>query len=246
VAPCRDAGRAELTVTDGLIVFARMGSARLPGKMLADVGGRPLLARVLERARRVPGVMLIVATTTRADDDPLAACAEAAGVAVFRGADDDVAGRALACARAHGFPRFGRVTGDSPFLEPALYEALLARHRDERLDLATNAFPRSYPVGVTAEVIATAALARAYSAGAAERLREHMTTYIYEHPEGFRIANLAAPDGRYAGLRLAVDTADDLARATWIVGRLGDRAAAASLDEIATLARRFDSGVRAA
>ena len=233
-------------MADGLIVFARMGSARLPGKMLAELAGRSLIARVLDRARRVNGVTPVVATTTRAADDALAAAVASLGVPVFRGDDADVAGRALACARAFGFMRFARVTGDSPFLEPALYETLLRRHRDEALDLATNAFPRSFPVGVTAEVIATDALARVCAATAEPRLREHMTTYIYEHPDAFRIANEAAPDDRYAGLRLAVDTPDDLARAAWIVERLDMGAAEAPLDRIVALARRHDGATRAA
>lgn len=235
-----------MTVTDGLIVFARMGSARLPGKMLADIGGRTLLGRVLDRARRVAGFTLVVATTTDAADDPLAAAAAADDVPVFRGDTDDVAGRALACARVHGFTRFGRITGDSPFLDPALYDALFARHRAAALDLATNAHPRSFPVGVTAEVIATGALARICAATTEPRHREHMTSYVYEHPQAFRIANLDVPDGRYAGLHLAVDTASDLARARWIVANLGDPVAGADLDTIVALARRYEREGRAA
>jgi spore coat polysaccharide biosynthesis protein SpsF len=223
-----------------------MGSARLPGKMLADLAGQPLIARVLDRARCVNGVTPVVATTTRADDDPLAVAVAALGMPVFRGDGADVAGRALACARAFGFERFARVTGDSPFLEPTLYDTLLRRHRDEALDLATNAFPRSFPVGVTAEVIATAALARVCAATAEPHFREHMTTYVYENPGAFRIANEAAPDDRYAGLHLAVDTPADLARAVWIVERLGRDAAAAPLDRVVALARRHDGATRAA
>ncbi|MEX2649727.1 MAG: NTP transferase domain-containing protein [Alphaproteobacteria bacterium] len=230
---------------NGLIVFARMASRRLPGKALHDVAGRPLLGRVLDRARRVPNATLVVATTAFADDDALARYAEAEGVSVFRGAAGDVAGRALACARAYGFVRFGRVTGDSPFMDPGLFTRLLERHEAEGLDLATNVFPRSFPPGLSAEVVATDALARVTAATSEPCHREHATKYIYEHADAFRIANVAAGDGRYAGLHLAVDTADDLARATSIAHRLGPRAATAALDEIAELALAFDARDRA-
>lgn len=230
---------------NGLILFARMASTRLPGKALLDVAGRPLLGRVLDRARRVRGATLVVATTALAADDALTRFAESEGVSVFRGAAEDVAGRALACARAHGFVRFGRATGDSPFMDPGLFARLIERHEAEGLDLATNVFPRSFPPGLSAEVMATDALVRVVTATSDPRHREHVTTYIYANAQAFRIANIAAPDDRYAELNLAVDTADDLARATSIAHRLGARAATAPLDEVALLARAYDASARA-
>ena len=100
----------------GIIVFVRYDSRRLPGKALCGLGGRPLLGRVLDRARLVPGGHpIVVATSDRAVDEPVATFTRSENVEVFRGSADDVAARALACAEAFGFVSFARICGDSPF-----------------------------------------------------------------------------------------------------------------------------------
>jgi spore coat polysaccharide biosynthesis protein SpsF len=157
-------------------------------------------------------------------------------VAVFRGSPENVAGRALACAEHHGFERFARLCGDSPFFDPEIVDRLVARHVSEGLDIATNVFPRTFPTGASVEVVATAALRRALAAMTDAAEREHMTQYFYRHPEEFSISNLAAADGRYAAIALAVDTPDDLARSRWMVAQLGERASTAGLDDLASLA----------
>jgi len=219
------------------MIFARMGSSRLPGKALRPIGDAPLLGWVLARARRVAATRaIVIATTRRADDDAIADFAAAHAAAVFRGAAEDVAGRALACAEHHGFDRFARVCGDSPFFDPEIVDRLIARHVAKGLDIATNVFPRTFPSGASVEVVATAALRRALAAMTDATEREHMTQYFYRHPEDFSISNLAATDERYADVALAVDTPDDLARSRWMVAQLGDRASTASLDDLAALA----------
>ena len=228
-------------MSTGLIVFARLDSRRLPGKALVDLGGRPLLGRVLDRVRRVGGGQeIVVATSGRTIDDAIAELAAAEGATVFRGATDDVAGRALACAERHGFERFARVSCDSPFVDPELIARLIALGNAEDLDLATNVFPRSFPPGCSVEVIATAALRRACGAMEDEEDKEHLTRYFYRHPEGFRIFNLAATEGRYEGVRLTVDDARDLTRAAWILEPLVGPAEAAALDEVVALARAWE------
>lgn len=227
-------------MTTGLIIFARMGSKRLPGKALRAVGGRPLLAWVIERARRVGEAgPIIVATSEHAADDAIADRAVRQGAVVFRGALDDVADRALACADRYGLTRFARICGDSPFFEPAMVEQLIAQHSSLELDLATNVFPRTFPPGASVEIIATEALRRAVTASKDPWEREHITQHLYRHPERFSIRNFAAPDDRYAGVALAVDTEQDLERSRWIVARLGDATATAGLDELAALARAW-------
>jgi spore coat polysaccharide biosynthesis protein SpsF len=229
-------------VSTGLIVFARFDSRRLPGKALRSLSGRPLLGRVLDRARRVAGIDgIVVATSERPVDDVIAELAEREAVSRFRGAADDVAGRALACAEANGFARFVRISGDSPFFDPEIVARLIERHLTLDLDLATNVWPRSFPAGASAEVISTQAMRRA-CADMDDDDREHVTRYFYRHPDAFRIFNLSAPDERYAGVRLAVDDGDDLERATWIVERLEDPAEAAQLDDIVALARAWQRG----
>jgi spore coat polysaccharide biosynthesis protein SpsF len=224
----------------GLVVFSRFDSWRLPGKALLDVGGRPLLGRVLDRARRVPGGhLIVVATSDRPIDDPIAGFASGEGIAVFRGEAENVAARALACAEEFGFEAFARISGDSPFIDPVLVSRLLEMQEQGSADVATNVHPRSFPSGISVEVIATAALRRAVRSMTEPEDREHVTRFIYRYPGEFLIENFHAGDDRYARLDLAVDTGTDLEMAAWIVSRIDGPPEQAGLDDIATLAREW-------
>ncbi len=230
-------------MTVGVVVFARLDSRRLPGKVLAPVAGRPLLGRVLDRLRRVRAAdALIVATSDRPGDDAIAAYAEGEGIDVFRGAGDDVLGRARACADAFGLDALVRVSGDSPFIDPDLVDAAIRVHRDEGPDLTTNVFPRTYPQGVSVEVIAADALARIAAAVNDGDDREHVTRYLYRHPDDIRIRNLSADGPPAFDVRLTVDTAEDLARADWIAARAPGDPADLTLDQVIDLARRWHAG----
>ena len=226
----------------GLIVFARMGSQRLPGKMLMDLGGRPLLGRVLDRVRRVGGGnAVVVATSDRPEDDVLAEYAEGEGASVFRGSLEDVAGRALAGCDAFGFQRFARICGDRPFLPWELIDELLAAHAAEDCDLATNALDPGYPAGTVTEIVSTAALRRVLARTDDAEDREHVTRYLYAHPGEFRIVGRRADRPEWAGLNLCVDTDVDLERAGWILARIGPEPEAAPLAAVATLAAAWEA-----
>lgn len=225
-----------------ILILARFSSRRLPGKALCDIAGRPLLGRVIDRMRQVRGhPAIVVATSEQPDDDAIAKFADEQGVAVFRGALNDVAGRCLAAAEAHGFDCLARVSGDSPFICPEIVGLAIDRFFRDGPDLETNVFPRSYPTGISIEVMATATLRRLLDATQADEDREHVTRYIYANPDQFVIDNFSALDDRYQGLQLTVDTVLDLQRARWICGQLAARAATAPLDDIAALARRWET-----
>ena len=126
-------------MTTGLAIFARLDSRRLPGKALMPIAGRPLLGHVIDRARRARRVdRVIVATTDRPVDDPIAAFADGEGVSVFRGDAADVLGRAVACARAFRLATLVRISGDSPFIDPGLIDHMLEVHAADRPDATTN------------------------------------------------------------------------------------------------------------
>jgi spore coat polysaccharide biosynthesis protein SpsF len=225
-----------------ILVFARLDSRRLPGKTLLPLEGRPILGRVIDRLRRVvPPTDIIVATSDRPLDDPIDGFARAEGVAVFRGALDDVAQRAYDCATSCNLAALVRISADSPFIDPDVIGAVMARFDRGDVDLATNVHPRSFPPGVSVETLATAALGRMLAMTGDSDDREHVTRYIYAHPDLFRIANVAAPEGRYADVSLTVDTEADLAKARWIAGRLGSEMATADLDAVVSLAREWAS-----
>ena len=225
----------------GILLFSRFDSSRLPGKALIEIGNRPLLGHVVDRARRVGGnADIILATTERAIDDPLVAFADSEGVAVFRGALDDVAGRALACCEAFGLARFARICGDRPFFDPDLVSRGIRMHEEGETDLVTTMMPRTRPPGLTVEVVSTGALANALGKTRDPEDREHVTRYFYRHPDEYRIANLSADDGLdYEDVRLVVDDETDLARCCWIVSRLPEPASTAPVGEILRLFRAW-------
>lgn len=206
----------------GAVVQARMGSARLPGKVLMDLHGRPALDYLLERldhAQRLDAV--IVATSVEAADDAIARHCAAAGVRCHRGPHDDVAARLLEAAEAAGLEALVRVNGDSPLLDQALVDHGVELFRQGGADLITNVHPRSFPRGQSVEVIGSASLRAALPRLSADD-REHVTAGLYREPGRLAITNFdAGPDavGFDAGdVRLVLDTPDD---ARLIEGVLG-------------------------
>ena len=243
VAACRQQHEAKLN-SIGIIVFVRYDSRRLPGKALRGLGGRPVLGHVLDRARLVPGGhLIVVATSDRAVDDPVATFAQSDNVEVFRGAANDVAARALACAEAFGFGSFVRICGDSPFFDPGLAARVFAAHGESRADVTTNIFPRSYPPGTSVEIIATEAMRSAVKAMTDEYDKEHVTSYFYGHPAEFVIRNVAAEDRQYDEVHLAVDTLEDLKRAESVVNGIPGPPERATLDQVVALARAHDHAI---
>lgn len=228
-------------VSTGYLVFARLDSRRLPGKALLDLAGRPLLQRVLDRIRSAAaGRLVAVATSDREVDDPIAELAERQGVALFRGAAEDVAGRALAAAEAFRLDLFVRICGDSPFVDPQLCQRMVAQAESGSMDVVTNLFPRHYPPGCSVEVVRIEAMRRLCKQAEGQRYREHVTTYFYDNPIAFNIANCVPPIP-YPPVVLTVDEPADLQRARHIVLSAGDGIDRLTLDEVVRLAAAYDS-----
>lgn len=175
------------------IVQARMGSTRLPGKVLMDLGGKPVLARVLERTAAIPGVdMVVVATSTEPRDEPILALAQSAGVAAIAGSEADVLDRYFQAARAYDAEVVIRITADCPLLDPEVSGAVLRRFLRGDVDYASNIKPWTFPDGLDTEVLSRAALERAWREATLPVEREHVTPYIHERPDSFRLAHVAA------------------------------------------------------
>jgi spore coat polysaccharide biosynthesis protein SpsF len=205
----------------GVLVQARMSSQRLPGKVLAPLGGRPLLELLLERlahARRADAV--VVTTSAEPADDPIEAFCVARGTPVFRGALDDVAGRMRAAAEAHGLDAVVRVSGDSPFLDQALVDRAVELHAQTGAEVVTNVHPvRTFPPGQSVELLELGALRRALGMMESTEDREHVTAPVYRHADAFRLASFTAPEDRHA-LRLVVDRPEDAALAEAVLHRM--------------------------
>lgn len=193
----------------GVIVQARMGSTRLPGKVLREIDGRPLLAHVMERLGLLRHkVLTVVATSTEARDDAIAAWCQSHEVTCFRGSEDDVLDRYWRCTEHFGFEHVVRLTADNPFTDIAELDRLLAFHLSGGYDYS-HSFGQM-PLGVGAEVFSREALAKSHAMGDQPHHREHVNEYITDVPEAFRIGCLVVPAAKVApSLRLTVDTLED-------------------------------------
>lgn len=200
-----------------LIIQARMSSRRFPGKVLADLGGEPMLGRVLKRARRCPGINnIILATTSEDDDDPVAACAASSGVLCYRGSRDDVLDRFYQAALPHAPGRIIRVTADCPFIDPDWIAKGLELH-DQGFDYVSNVAPATFPDGLDFEIFTFAALQRAWREAHSPAERQHVTPWIRNHPDLSKANIFSNLPARWSQLRLTVDEPQDLvfARMIW-------------------------------
>jgi spore coat polysaccharide biosynthesis protein SpsF (cytidylyltransferase family) len=199
--------RSEATVA---IVQARASSSRFPGKVLADVEGVPLLARVLRRLlRSTECVRFAVATSTSPDDDAVVRLGEAEGVEVVRGPLEDVLERYRHAAEATHADAIVRLTGDCPLLDAAVVDRVVRAFAESGADYASNVHPPTFPDGLDVEVISRSALERAAREARRPSDREHVTLYVATHGHLFSHASVSTePD--LSGMRWTVDYPDDL------------------------------------
>lgn len=193
-------------------IEARMTSSRLPGKIMKEIIGRPLLERLVERVRRASLVdEVIVATTVNPQDDAVEKWAAQAGISIYRGSEDDVLLRVLEAAKAYSGDIIIELTGDCPLLDPAMIDEVVQFYLDNDYDYVSNILERTYPRGFDIQVFSTAVLDEVNRLTQDPADHEHVSLYIYEHPERYRCGGLRAPEPLCApDFRLCVDTADDL------------------------------------
>ncbi len=200
-----------------------MASTRLPGKVMADLGGKALVERVVERARLVPSVdLVLVATSDQASDDVLAAHCAAQGIPCYRGSQDDVLDRYTRAARRVGADVIARLTADCPLLDPAVIERVMESFRSGEFDYVSNTLQPTYPDGLDAEVIGREALERAWREAVLKSEREHVTAYIWKHPDRFRLGNVRH-EHDLSSLRWTVDEPEDLEFVRRVYAALGPR-----------------------
>ena len=193
-------------------IEARMGSSRLPGKVLMDVGGVPAIERVVRRlalCRRIHDVVL--ATTTSAADDALDAWARSRGLAVYRGSEDDVLDRVVRAQRSMRSDIAVEVTGDCTLLDPEVIDLGVDTFFANTCDVVTNARVPSWPQGADVQVFRLDDLAHVAATVDDPAVREHVSLYFYENPDRYRIIHLLAPASLQAPeQRLQLDYPEDL------------------------------------
>jgi spore coat polysaccharide biosynthesis protein SpsF (cytidylyltransferase family) len=204
------------------VIQARMGSTRLPGKVLLPIGDRSLLAWTVAGVRAIPGLAsVVVATTTEPGDDVLVDAATALGTEVHRGPVPDVLTRCFEAVAPYDPDVVVRQTADNPFPDPSIAAAQVEALRDQRLDYVGIA---GWPIGTAAEVCRMDALSAAMREATAAADREHVMPYLYSHPDRFRIGTLPRAAPAPAGgerWRYTVDTPADLELARALADRLG-------------------------
>jgi len=199
------------------IIQARMGSTRLPGKVLADLGGRSVLARVVERALAIPGCDVVVcAVPDSPQDDPVAEEAHRAGAVVTRGSTDDVLDRYWRAAQSVKAEAVMRITSDCPLIDPAVCGALIAQWVASGADYGSINMPPTWPHGLECELFSSSWLERAALEAVKPSDREHVSPFIREHPDAVRM-NMPGPGPQTVRHRWTLDHADDLTflRALW-------------------------------
>jgi len=203
------------------VVQARMGSSRLAGKVLEDLGGIPVLAWVCRAAAVIPGVHKVVVATSRlGGDDAIEAWCTVAGIACYRGSEDDVLSRFADITSQEQPELVVRLTADCPLLDPQVCGQVIALLRLTGADYATNADPRRWPDGTDCEVVRAAALLEADRLAVQPSEREHVTPYVRNRRLRYRVESLACPIPGLGGQRWTLDTADDLAFLRRLVGYL--------------------------
>ncbi len=174
----------------GAIIQARMGSTRLPGKIMKTVLGKPLLALMLERVKLARSLdVVVVAIPDTPENDGLAALCGQCGVQVFRGSENDVLSRYYLAAKKFSLDPVVRLTSDCPLIDPALVDHAVFLYRKGGYDYFTNAIERTYPDGQDIEIISFRALETAYQRATDTHDREHVTTYIGVRDKEFRHGN---------------------------------------------------------
>ena len=196
------------------IIQARMGSSRLPGKVLLDIAGRPMLMRVVERARRAVLIAeAVVATSDEASDEPIVEACRQADVLCLRGHPLDVLDRVHAASEATQADVIVRLTADCPLLDPGVVDLTVRAFLDANppVDLALNRLPwdRTYPIGLDTEVFSREALQRTWREAREPHQREHVVPYMYEIPGRFRVVHVRA-EADFGDYRWTVDTPEDL------------------------------------
>ncbi len=203
---------------DGIIIQARTGSTRLHNKILLPFyGGQRIIDILISNIKQAcPDKTIVLATTNRPQDDVLAEVACRAGILCYRGDEDNVLDRFIRAAESFGIGRFIRVCSDNPFLRPDSFRVFFKEHDACPADYIAYGFADGRPtikshLGLFAELTTTDALRRAATATQEKLYIEHVTIYLYTHPEEFKVRLLPLPDeleGRF-DLRFTLDTMED-------------------------------------
>jgi len=204
------------------IVQARMSSTRLPGKVLIDIQGKPLLEHVVDRVSPSKLInQLVIATTANEKDKAIIDFAQRRGIAYYVGSEDDVLDRFYQTAKIYRVKTIVRITPDNPFKDPEVIDKVVGYYLNHKksVDYVSNTIKPTYPEGLDVEVFSFTALEKAWREAKLPSEREHVTPYIWNHPELFHVANVENEED-LSHLRWTLDYEEDLRFAREVYARL--------------------------
>jgi len=192
------------------IIQARMSSSRLPGKIMTDIAGKPMLQHVINRVQKARMLdLVLVATSENEEDDVVARFCHETGISCFRGSLDDVLDRYYQAAKYVKASVIVRITADCPLLDPHVIDKVVMIFSKGNFDYVSNIIECTYPDGLDTEVFSLRALEYAWQKAKLKSEREHVTPYIRKHPEIFRMANVSHTEN-VSSMRWTVDEPQDL------------------------------------
>ncbi|MDZ8221576.1 MULTISPECIES: glycosyltransferase family protein [unclassified Nostoc] len=224
-----------------IIVQARMTSTRLPRKVLKKVLDKPLLEYQIERLKRVKlADEIVIATTINSTDLPIIELCDRLLIPYFRGSEEDVLGRYYGAAKEHHADVVVRVTSDCPLIDPQVIDKVIQFYLEHKYeyDYVSNCLERSYPRGMDTEVFSFIALHQAFVEATAQPDREHVTPFIYMHPERYRFAQVVSSENQ-SSHRWTVDTEDDFELIKRIIEALYPQIPKFSLGDCLDLLRQY-------
>lgn len=234
-----------MTVKIGAVILSRMDSTRLPGKALIDVDGRPLLSYVLSFCQKINNLdSIAIATSTRAVDDPLSDFAKVQGIPCIRGSLDNVAERFFLAMETLNLDAAVRINGDSPLNNTQILTDGIRLFRGGNFDLVSNVPARTYPYGMSVEVVGRKAMEYACSMMIDAQHREHVTKYFYENQDKFDISLMKSEVAEFSEVQLAIDTREDLDRFKWIISNLEGDLADLDIVSLVKLAKAYSLNAR--
>lgn len=206
----------------GIIILCRYDSSRLPGKILMPLQGKPILQYILERIEQVVDLSsIVVATSDEISDDPVFEYCQRNGINCFRGSKENVAKRFLECAEEYKFDFFVRINGDNLFVDSEILRTLLNIASTGNYDFISNVKGRTFPKGMSIEVVSFDFYRSAYERFDKSDHFEHVTIFFYQHENlgrQYHYINHICPEA--AGIQLAIDTVEDFERAASMIARM--------------------------
>jgi spore coat polysaccharide biosynthesis protein SpsF len=219
------------------IVQARMRSTRLPGKVLREISGKPLLQYLVDRINYSSRIDdLVIATSVLFFDNIIAKYCTSNNIKCYRGSEDDVLSRYVEAAIWSKADYIVRICADSPLVDPEIIDGIIDEFLvyDRECDYLSNTINQTYPLGMNVEVFSIAALKKAHLGSSFHYEREHVTPYIYSHPDKFKI-RLMHLQNNLSNLRLTVDEEADFELVKWVIEQLYPSNPNFNLSDILTL-----------